>query len=942
MDEKPLQIALECSTKGLASPKFFLRTSLTKQKGGRKTSHRTNKFTSYVGSLLSKSYGSLPDAGSLEVLTVASGHGTREKRTSQLLEADQASIDSFGSGKSSSSGKNGRAVLKASTTPSSKRKKSLTHTLSNQETCSSLGSSPTLQQSPGASPLGSPRKVSRPKSVMSKFINRSLRIGKKPKDSEAPGEGITPHEEEQNVTTVISTLVSPLPVERRFTMSVVIQIYFTDSRKAQLYKSVLVSEKSTTLEVITQALERYNMKLSDPKDFSLFEVIGKWQDVTQTLHGYKLSHSDARVASGSTTAPPGSYSPLSSRQRVTAVEEFIVCYARELSSRESPYSAQYYLTTQDGYTRRFELRPKMKSKPLPIPAHLSSSSSYERQRTISLPNSLPVVQLPDSPLGIFGDTAHRRRKGGRRNRMFEQPTQQEEVLGTPTIVLPSTAVLIPGQGSCNADGEDIVKGSEVQGDAGPQEIPINLHPVHPVDFSALRCGSPDSGVVFSKEQANSTKSSISSEQENVATTPSCSLYPASSIDGAFLLSLELCCPEKEFLAHKLKSSVTNVTSHAAAEAQNTTETTSESLDAERIVLHSLEYADRSQPLCRIQRYSKNQESATDTQSHFDYDIQVSDETTLVTVNGSRVQQSAALCHGDLVAIDRNYLFLFQDYSSVSGDGLLGYRWAPHPLEDVVRDQHTTGFTTEMTATNPEGEEERNGGIAQPECQNGSRKVGRQETVSRTVRTPVSQGSSDRSATQTPTEPGPNEFSKVRQIHQGDETASRILPVIALNGTQMGTPELTHTRNLSMDSNFEVSDVFEPDNLETSTPRRSATPPARGVQQPGRRRSQSSPSSTLPRDRKLMFSFNVSEEDTLLSHLLSKQDFVTASSPSSCKLAPAYILAMCVEYSLRCNGPAATGRFVRKASERIQEVIWVSGHFCYTLCYSSVYYGIYAR
>ena len=929
MDEKPLQIALDCSTKGLASPKFFLRTSLTKQKGSRKTSHKANKFTSYVGSLLSKSYGSLPDAGSLEVLTVASGHGTREKRTSQLLEADQASIDSFGSGKSSSSSKNGRAKLKSSTTPSGKRKKSLTHTLSNQETSSSLSSSPTFQQSPGASPLGSPRKVSRPKAVMSKFINRSLRTGRKSKDPQAPSEGTVPHEEEQTVTTVVSTLVSPLPVERRFTMSVVIQIYFTDARKAQLYKSVLVSEKSTTREVITQALERYNMKLSDPKDFSLFEVIGKWQDVTQTLHGYKLSQSDGRVASGSTTVPPGSYSPFSSHQRVTAVEEFIVCYARELSPRESPYSAQYYLTTQEGYTRRFELRQKRQSKPLPIPAHLSSSSGYERQRTISLPNSLPVVQLPDSPLGIFGDTAHRRRKGGRRNRTFEQTNQQEEALGTPEIDLPSTTALIPGQERSNAVGEETVKGNEVHGDAGPEEIPINLHPVHPVDFSALRCGSPDSGVVFSKEQANSTKSSISSEQEHITTPPSCSLYSASGVDGAFLLSLKLCCPEKEFLVHKLQNSITSVTSHATVAAQNTTESTSEALDAERIVLHSLEYANHSQPLCRIQRYSKNQESAADTQSCFNYHIQVSDEAVLVTVNGSRVQQSAVLCHGDLVAIDKNYLFLFQDYSSISGDGLLSYRWAPHALEDMPRDQRTPSLTTEMTATNPEEEGERNGGIAQLEHQKVSRKVGRQETTSRTVSTPVSQGSSDRSATQTPTELRPSEFSKVRQIHQGDETASRILPVIALNGTQMGNPELVHTRNLSMDSSFEVSDVFEPENFETSTPHRAATPPAHGVQQTGRRRSQSSPSSTLPRDRKLMFSFNVAEEDTLLSHLLSKQDFVTASSPSSCKLAPAYILAMCVEYSLRCNGPVATGRFVRKASERIQEVIWVShrhGHF----------------
>ena len=928
MDEKPLQIALDCSTKGLASPKFFLKTSITKQKGGRKMPHRTNKFTSYVGSLLSKSYGSLPDAGSLEVLTVAASRpSTREKRSSKVLEGDQASVDSFSSGKSSSSGKSGKTVLKSSTTPSSKPKKSLSHTLSNQET-SSLSSSSTYQLSPGASPLGSPRKVSRPKSVMSKFITRSLRIGKRPKDSQAPSEDIFPQEEDQHVTTVVSTLVSPLPVERRFTMSVVIQIYFTDARKAQLYKSVLVSEKSTTREVIMQALERYNMKLRDPKDFGLFEIIGKWQDVTQTLQGYKLSQPDGRVASGSATAPPGACSPLSSRQRVTAVEEFIVCYARELTPRESPYSAQFYLTTQEGYTRRFELRPKLKSKPLPIPAHVSNSSSYERHRTTSLPDSIPVMQLPDSPLGIFGDTAHRRRKSRRRNQMFEQQNQPEETPETPTIVQPSAVAPIPDHESSKTNGEEIMEGSIVQGDVGPQEIPISLHPVHPVDFSALRCGSPDSGVIFSKEQANSTKSSISSEQENITTPLSCSLYPASSIGGAFLLSLKLCCPEKEFLIHKLQSSATTMTSPTAAAAQNTSETTGEMLDAERILLHSPEYADHSQPFFRIQRYPENEPTTSDAQSPtcpqpcFKYDIQVANETVPVTVNGVSVQQSSVLCHGDLLAVDRNYLFLFQDYSSVSGDGLHSYHWVPHPLADMGRDQCTPSLTTEMTSTISKGEEERSSGLVQPEYENVE---GRKDAVSKTVSAPVSRESSNQSPT--------TDLSEVRQAHEGDEAASKILPVIALNGTQMSSPELTHTRNFSMDSNFEVADVFEPEKFETSTPHKPTTSSPHGVQQTGRTRSLSSPpSSTLPRDRKLMFSFSVSEEDTLLSQLLSKQDFVTASSPFSCKLAPAYILAMCVEYSLRCNGPVAAGRFVRKASERIQEIIWVSAALVYLIVY----------
>ena len=50
------------------------------------------------------------------------------------------------------------------------------------------------------------------------------------------------------------------------------------------------------------------------------------------------------------------------------------------------------------------------------------------------------------------------------------------------------------------------------------------------------------------------------------------------------------------------------------------------------------------------------------------------ETVPVTVNGVRVQQSSVLCHGDLLTGDRYYLFLFQDYSSVSVASSPGLAW----------------------------------------------------------------------------------------------------------------------------------------------------------------------------------------------------------------------------------------------------------------------------
>ena len=143
--------------------------------------------------------------------------------------------------------------------------------------------------------------------------------------------------------------------------------------------------------------------------------------------------------------------------------------------------------------------------------------------------------------------------------------------------------------------------------------------------------------------------------------------------------------------------------------------------------------------------------------------------------------------------------------------------------------YPTHFTTEMTSTILKGEEERSSGLVQPENENG---VGGKEAISKTMSAPVRRESSNQSAT--------TDLSEVRQAYEGDETASKILPVIALNGTQMSSPELTHTRNFSMDSNFEVADVFKPEKFETSTPHKPATSSPHGVQQTGRTRSQSSP------------------------------------------------------------------------------------------------------
>ena len=127
-------------------------------------------------------------------------------------------------------------------------------------------------------------------------------------------------------------MCSPLPLDRRITLSTVMHIYFKDSRDNQVYKSVLVSEKSTTKEVVRHALERYNMKFHDPDDFSLFEIIGRWLEVSPSklsCNVIKANSSDSNLLS----SPPILLQP----RKKSSVEEFSVCYEREMAPNEFPY-----------------------------------------------------------------------------------------------------------------------------------------------------------------------------------------------------------------------------------------------------------------------------------------------------------------------------------------------------------------------------------------------------------------------------------------------------------------------------------------------------------------------------------------------------------------------------------------------------------------------------
>ncbi len=985
MDERPLQIALDCSSKGLALPKFVFKTSApTVTSNGSLPPHHTSKFTSYVGPLAS-SISSMPalhhnDASGTELQSVLSQSTGKLSKIGG--DGDRTSVNSFGSGHSSSSSKSGKGALKSTMSlPSGPNaalepwtrggKKGLAHTLSNQESRHNTSPAQGLHSHLTSSPT-TPRRYSRPKSVMTNFISRSLRLRKKSKnngkastsfDNGSESQVDTPTASITSTTSVeLASLVSPLPLERRFTMSTVMQIYYTDARKAQLYKSVLVSEKATTREVIAQALERYNLKLSDPDDFTLFEVIGKWQDVTQTLQTHKAGM--LGVPTGAATL---GCSPLARHQAVTSVEEFVVCYSRELSPGESPYSAQLYLTTQEGFTRRFELRSKnLKRRPQSQVLLDERIMQEERGRTHS--SSQLEIPLPASPLGIFGDTSHRRRNRNGRRKWVAQDSPPQPVLRSmrplerPASPTEIPVMLLSDTSSVDGEGGIHIDEGEVEHDRDElQEIPINLNPNHPPDFSGVTCSSPDSGVAFHKDQANSTKSSVSSEQSDAAATKAadslvtCSLYQP-SLTAAFLLSLRLHDPEKEFLMHKLQASVTYLTPASTSGLSPVHSGANPSVDSEdrstlsaKVQLHLPGPVTKSltscQPVCCICRKeikSKSSNAMADakslqsslTVSRYEYSLQVLSDEIIVSLNGHRANSQLPLSHGDLVAIGKAHLFMFQDYGSVLGVDIPEYNWWPHPVDSDVRERHTPRAAIQEPVAVVNGDM-RNGGRGEG-GRRGSDDSGTTSTrmVIREVlprrpdsnpRIIIDGNQMDRETDlTTPDLNSPTNGILMFRVGTSesieDLSSSASAPLLSHRSSSGDRRnQVTPRFPTSRDDSFEVSDPFEADVHYRHKPAVSGSTLEGGERRPQNGTIPSSPSNHPQRDRKLMFSFHLSEEDPLLSFLVTRRDPLA----TRCKLAPAYVLAMCVEFSLRCNGPVAAARFVHKAAECIQEVVWVS-------------------
>ncbi|KAL5473535.1 hypothetical protein EMCRGX_G028026 [Ephydatia muelleri] len=201
----------------------------------------------------------------------------------------------------------------------------------------------TTSLQPSGTPLSTstpstPHKHIHGKWAVSDMITRSLRVRKKPKSHI----GSLPSNKHEAFS-----LISPVLAEKQFTMSAVMHIYYKSSSNEQYCKGVLVSEKSLTREVIAQALERCDLKFCDPRHFELHEVVGKWEEVGPDGVG-----SNGKVPP---TQRPNSKQKSSSKQ---VIEEFCICFDRELQSSECPYNSQFFFEPSSGYSRRFELRKK--------------------------------------------------------------------------------------------------------------------------------------------------------------------------------------------------------------------------------------------------------------------------------------------------------------------------------------------------------------------------------------------------------------------------------------------------------------------------------------------------------------------------------------------------------------------------------------------------------
>lgn len=805
MMDKPLEIALDCSSKGLASPKFLFKSPLSEQTDTPLMARQTNRFTSYVGSL------ALPSGSENEESPTNSKHLKTFNR-----DFDQTSMTSFGSAFSLSS-KSSKTKSTSSLVVKSKKKK-LAHTLSNQETAKSnkadfltLESSPAHHQSQTLidSPV-STRKNGNRKSIMTNFISRSLRIRKKHKRSKDTTND-SPDGNENNLSQnttdemlPVSSLISPLPADRRFTLSTVMHIYYMKPKQVQLYKSVLVSEKATTEHVITQALERYNMKYFNPDDFGLYEVIGKWQEIAGTLPSNSSLHVSSSNSGTSLTLPnKHGTSPLVNRR--TAVEEFVVCYSRELNHEDCPYNSQFFLDTREGYTRRFELRQKP-SKEVDGNRKEStvSASAVEAVNEKLVPESgqrsLSIAHIncnsEESPV-IFGQTTHRKR--ARRNRIKDSSASLNEL------------------------SEEL----KIHDD---EERKNTISSSTPADqrhkkSSLFTCSSPENKVGNGTHCCNDVYTPVPQ-------SPQSEMAP---LDTPILLNLRIHEPRKEKLVHVLSAESTHIVGKSSCKtSQETPKNDSE------IVVCQPEIRD-STPLCSICRHHPISNSTC-------FEVIAVNDLVPVMVNGETIQQKVSLVHGDLISIGATHMFLFQNFSCQ----IPNYRWEPQCVEkssvnvDVMRPSSQLSISSVSSNDEPNGKLTIRSGALGLNSRSTSEFSLTVEDVDSQTLTEINLGSMSISDSPSMT------HSSKKPIAQCNQSAHTRLMMRQMNeNTDRETITMTlPTNSEGIDNKTEDTQVFLSESKKQPL-----------------KKSSSLPFHTMP--RKLMFSYSLNEEDALLTSLVSQ-------------------------------------------------------------------------
>lgn len=857
-------IAIDCSTKGLAPPSFTLKTSPTLVLSAHSTPPHVSKVSSTASSQTSLGPCSSEGSESPKIL---------DHMAHMLTDGDHDSIYSFGSSASMASTTvshkspkpHGRSLLKVKSQGNAKAPRAnLDPSLkfSDSNLLSPGVQSPSSLTSHQHTPE-TVRKGVRQKSRVGNFVEgvaRSLKSKRKPHPM-----SIYPEEEFEMADPHRSPLVSPEMVDHQFPLCTVFHVYYSNAKQTQLYKSVLVSEQSTSREVIKQSLERYGLKFIDPAEFQLCEVIGKWETVSGSMDAEFESSLQSSLASSPMHTILGPNTKYSSKGAL-AMEEFVQCYSRVLQADERPYETQFFHATPDGYSRRFELKSKMEV------ANVSGQNDEEHYAAIS----------PITP--VFGTTSHNR--AGRRNKLK--------------------------RGGESFDFTEETR--EHMESRKPSSVP---------DLSLLDCSSPDSGLELHKDSQIFTKSSIASDQSD-ASGSHCALYPVLNT-GAFLLNLQLASTENEFLVYKLLSEQVTVTSGqttedttAALRGQCKHESEYDDGKEERIELSSPN--GRSEVLCTI---ITEEQMTGDGSTNKKYVINPGDEGT-AHVNGQELTGPEELQHGDLIQLGQLHTFVFHNHplTNLISNGKWHYRWKPvfcPRLAAKEEDIATVKSPSTPTSLSCSPNLEFSHTPSRHSSSHSPRIRGLQITEDRL--SPAIPQSSEIVIIDTASHADidqPSSPAKVVYISpESEEKRQNSKPPLARNQTAIEDAPAP-VRKLSKQN---LAGRTRSSSESKVTIRRSAPVSCSSNSLPYRKHHGANKKllKAFPTDRKLMFSYSASEEDVLLELLITSLDL--KSTPF--KLTPSYLLAMCTEYSLKCSSPKAANRLVYKAVDYIHEAVWVS-------------------